>query len=214
MQIIMVLGVVAMILCVYTNIFMVDGYRQVQSKPWMTNKNCHQRNQQRMSPLQAEVKERSRYKASPDISGQRLLLESFLVDRSFLFMETLDGVVADPVISLLSLHENGDVVLSGAGVNRDEGRHVRGEWSINEIDNRLNFNVERTYTGKYLDYNVRSSFTGEIIQSKDAGSMMYIRGTIREDDAESPGKFVMMPTSSTFNSLVGIRGIKEMLLAL
>ena len=127
-------------------------------------------------------------------------------------MEASDSLVVDPVISLLSLLENGSVALTGTRVEGDEGRYTRGKWSIDEIDNRLHIHLEQKYTGKYLYYTISSMFTGEICE--DAGKAMYIKGTMYEDNAGCQGKFVMMPTSSSFKSKPASHDVAKMLLAL
>lgn len=104
-------------------------------------------------------------------------------------------MTVEPVISILSLKENGDVLLHGNNGNNDV--EIRGKWSIDENDNTLNLNVERTYSGKYLDYTVHSFLTGKIYE--DSENMMYIRGKVFEDDADYEGNFVLMPTISRIN---------------
>ena len=210
----LVLRAVAMMLMLVVNRLVVDGYKGtifIERNAITSRKgNPMNHGNRAMSYINAGAKERYVCKASPDMSVRRLLLESFLVDRCFLFMETLDNLVADPATSLLSLLENGDVVVTGTGVNGDESRRIRGKWSIDENDNRLNINLERTYAGKYLEYTAHSSFIGEI--REDAGRMMYIQGTICEDDMEHEGKFVMMPTSSSFKSQISTKDVTKMLL--
>ena len=207
----LVLRVVATMLLLVMDRWVVDGYKRTTfiGRNVITSRKGNYRNRA-MSYINAGAKERYVCKASPDMSVRRLLLESFLVDRCFLFMETLDNLVADPATSLLSLLGNGDVVVTGTGVNGDESRRIRGKWSIDENENRLNINLERTYAGKYLEYTAHTSFTGEI--REDAGRMMYIQGTICEDDMEHEGKFVMMPTSSSFKSQISTKDVTKMLL--